>query len=143
MSTFWSHAIGEIRPLGILFLIIMPLFFYNRPSLLTMVHPANLLAALTIPLALQILGTARLNFGPQLYLGLGGYTSALLNLHLGWNPVFTLAATVVVCLLVSLAPQPHYLDRQGALFLTDHFDTASAFLDLTYIYGDLFRVKWA
>ena len=125
--------------LGILFLVIMPLFFYNRPSLLTMVTTANLLAALTIPLSLQILGTARLNFGPQLYLGLGGYTSALLNLHLGWNPVLTLAATILVCLVVSLALSPITWIAKGLYFSLITLILPLAFLDLTYIYGDLFR----
>jgi branched-chain amino acid transport system permease protein len=125
--------------LSVLFLMLLPLLVYNRPSLLTMITTANLLAAITIPLSLQILGTARLNFGPQLYLGLGGYTAALLNLHLGWNPVLTLAAAVLVCLIVSLALSPITWIAKGLYFSLITLILPLAFLDLTYIYGDLFR----
>ena len=76
---------GETRPSGSALLAILPLFVYSYPNILTMITTANLYAAVAIPLGLQMLGTARVNFGPQLFLGIGGYTAALLNLHFGFE----------------------------------------------------------
>ena len=125
--------------LGVGILLIIPLLVYGWPNLLTMVTTANLLAAITIPLSLQILGTGRLNFGPQLYLGLGGYTAALLDLHLGWGPWLTLPATVFVCFSFSLLLSPITWIAKGLYFSLITLILPLAFLDLTYIYGDIFR----
>lgn len=125
--------------LGILFLMVLPLFVYNRPSILTMITTANLLAAVVIPLSLQMIGTGRVNFGPQLYLGVGGYTAALLNLHLGFNPLATLAATIVVCGTIALLLSPITWIARGLYFSLITLILPLAFLDLTFIYGDLFR----
>ncbi|MEW6264052.1 MAG: branched-chain amino acid ABC transporter permease [Thermodesulfobacteriota bacterium] len=125
--------------IGVGLLAILPLFVFKYPALLTMFTTANLLAAITIPLGLQMLGTARVNFGPQLYLGIGGYTAALLNLHLGWNPFFTLVAAVIACAVVALALSPITWIARGLYFSLITLILPLAFLDLTFIYGDLFR----
>ncbi len=125
--------------IGVALLAVLPLFVFKYPALLTMFTTANLLAAITIPLGLQLIGTARVNFGPQLYLGIGGYTAALLNLHLGWNPFLTLFATIVTCTAVALALSPITWIARGLYFSLITLILPLAFLDLTFIYGDIFR----
>ncbi len=125
--------------LGILLLVMLPVVIFRYPAFLTMFTTANLLAAITIPLGLQLIGTARVNFGPQLYLGIGGYTAALLNLHLGWPPVLTLVATIVVCGTIALLLSPITWIAKGLYFSLITLILPLAFLDLTFIYGDLFR----
>ncbi|MBU3916951.1 branched-chain amino acid ABC transporter permease [bacterium] len=131
---YWRNPI-----LWTVLLLVIPFFITGYPNILTMVTTANLYAAITIPLSLQIIGTGRLNFGPQLYLGLGGYTSALLNLHFGVGPLVTLIATVLICLLVSLLLSPITWIAKGLYFSLITLILPLAFLDLTFIYGDLFR----
>ncbi|MEM3485666.1 MAG: branched-chain amino acid ABC transporter permease [Candidatus Methanomethyliaceae archaeon] len=120
-------------------LMLVPLILYQYPHFLTMFTTANLYAAIAIPLALQIAGTARVNFGPQLYLGLGGYTAALLNLHLGWNPFATLLASIIVCLVVSLMLSPITWLAKGLYFSLITLILPLAFLEVTFVYGDIFR----
>ncbi|MBR9979575.1 MAG: branched-chain amino acid ABC transporter permease [Desulfatitalea sp.] len=125
--------------IGIALLAALPIVVWNYPAMLTMFTTANLLAAITIPLGLQLVGTARVNFGPQLYLGIGGYTAALLNLHLGWHPFATLLATILVCGSISLILSPITWIAKGLYFSLITLILPLAFLDLTFIYGDLFR----
>lgn len=125
--------------IGIGVLLLLPVFVHSYPHILTMITTANIYAAIAIPLALQMLGTGRVNFGPQLYLGIGGYTAALLNLHLGWSPAMTLAATITVCAVISLALSPTTLIAKGLYFSLITLILPLTFLDVTYIWGDLFR----
>lgn len=131
---YWRNPV-----IGVTILLALPLFFYSYPHLLTMLTTANLLAAIAIPLSLQILGTARVNFGPQFYLGIGGYTAALLNLHLGWSPLFTLSGTIIVCGSIALLLSPITWIARGLYFSLITLILPLAFLDLTYQFGDIFR----
>jgi len=125
--------------LGIAFLAILPLFVHSYPHILAMFTTANLYAAIAIPLSLQILGTARVNFGPQLYLGIGGYTAALLNLHFGCGPAITLIATIAVCAGLSLLISPITWIAKGLYFSLITLILPLTFLDVTFIWGDIFR----
>ncbi len=125
--------------IGVGLLALLPLFVSSYPNILTMITTANLYAAVAIPLALQMLGTARVNFGPQLYLGIGGYTAALLNLHFGFNPLLTLVATIFVCAVISLLLSPTTWIAKGLYFSLITLILPLAFLDVTFIYGDIFR----
>jgi len=131
---YWRNPI-----LWSLLLLVFPLFISGYPNILTMVTMANLYAAITIPLALQMTGTGRMNFGPQFYLGLGGYTSALLNLHLGFTPFFTLLATILICLIIALLLSPITWIAKGLYFSLITLILPLALLDLTYIFSDLFK----
>jgi len=91
------------------------------------------------PLGLQMLGTARVNFGPQLYLGIGGYTAALMNLHFGWGPAMTLVATIAVCTVISLLLSPTTWIAKGLYFSLITLILPLTFLDVTFIWGDIFR----
>jgi branched-chain amino acid transport system permease protein len=69
--------------------------YFAYPPLLPTIIEANLLAAIAIPLALMTIGTGRMNFGPQFYIGIGGYTAALLSIHYHLNPGLTLLAAAL------------------------------------------------
>jgi branched-chain amino acid transport system permease protein len=125
--------------IGVALLALLPLFVYSYPNILTMLTTANLYAAVAIPLGLQILGTARVNFGPQLFLGIGGYTAALLNLHFGFGPSLTLAATILVCAGIALLLSPTTWIAKGLYFSLITLILPLTFLDVTFIWGDLFR----
>jgi branched-chain amino acid transport system permease protein len=131
---YWRNPI-----IAICALFIVPLLVQSYPHILTMITTANLYAAIAIPLSLQILGTARVNFGPQLYLGIGGYTAALLNLHLGWSPVLTLMATILVCGGIALLLSPTTWIAKGLYFSLITLILPLTFLDITFIWGDIFR----
>jgi branched-chain amino acid transport system permease protein len=125
--------------IGVFLLAIIPLFVFSYPNILTMITTANLYAAVAIPLGLQMLGTARVNFGPQLFLGIGGYTAALLNLHLGFGPALTLVATIVVCTGIALLLSPTTWIAKGLYFSLITLILPLTFLDVTFIWGDIFR----
>jgi len=125
--------------LGVALLASLPLFVSSYPHILTMITTANLYAAVTIPLGLQITGTARVNFGPQLYLGIGGYTAALMNLHLGASPAFTLLGTILVCGGIAFLLSPTTWIAKGLYFSLISLILPLTFLDITFIYGDIFR----
>lgn len=125
--------------IGISILLILPILFQSFPHILTMITTANLYAAIAIPLSLQMLGTGRVNFGPQLYLGIGGYTAALLNLHFGWSPALTLLATITVCAVISLLLSPTTWIAKGLYFSLITLILPLTFMDVTFIWGDLFR----
>ncbi len=125
--------------IGVLILAVLPFFVSSYPNILTMITTANLYAAIAIPLALQMLGTARVNFGPQFYLGIGGYTAALLNLHFGFNPLLTLVAAIFVCAVIALLLSPTTWIAKGLYFSLITLILPLAFLDVTFIYGDIFR----
>jgi branched-chain amino acid transport system permease protein len=131
---YWRNPI-----IGISILLVLPVFFQSYPHILTMITTANLYAAIAIPLSLQILGTGRVNFGPQLYLGIGGYTAALLNLHLGWSPALTLVATIMVCAFISLLLSPTTWIAKGLYFSLITLILPLTFMDVTFIWGDIFR----
>jgi len=131
---YWRNPL-----IGVLILTMMPLLVYQFPNILTMITMANIYAAIAIMLALQTIGTARLNFGPQFYVGLGGYTAALLNLHFGLSPALTLIATLFISLLFALLISPITLIARGLYYALITLILPLIFLEITFVYGDIFR----
>src|SRR4030065_2775015 len=88
-------------------LIVAPVVVYFiYPPLLSTVIDANLLAAIAIPIALMSIGTGRMNFGPQFYIGIGGYAAALLSIHFGLNPALTLIAAALAGIVFGFIMSP-------------------------------------
>ena len=78
-------------------LLIFPILcYFVSPILLNTVITANLYAAIAIPLALMTVGTGRLNFGPNFFIGVGGYTAAILSIAYGWGPLKTLPFAILI-----------------------------------------------
>jgi branched-chain amino acid transport system permease protein len=131
---YWRNPV-----IGALILMVLPFLVYQYPNILTMITTANIYAAIAIMLSLQTIGTARLNFGPQFYVGIGGYTAALLNLYFGLNPALTLIVTILVSLLFAFLISPIVLIARGLYFALITLILPLIFLEITFVYGDIFR----
>jgi len=132
---YWRNPFIYI---GILILLpIIAYFFY--PTLLPTIIDANLLAAIAIPLGWMTVGTGRMNFGPQLYIGAGGYAAALCSIHLGWPPIVTLLVTLVTGLIFGLLMSPLSIIAGGLYYTLLTLLFPLVFLEVTFIYTDIFK----
>jgi branched-chain amino acid transport system permease protein len=121
-------------------LIVAPVVVYFvYPPLLSTVIDANLLAAIAIPLALMTIGTGRMNFGPQFYIGIGGYAAALLSIHFGLNPGVTLLAAPLAGLLFGFIMSPLSIIAGGLYYSLLTLLFPLLFLEVTFIFSDLFK----
>lgn len=120
-------------------LILLPLLFLKDPDYMSLITSANILAAIAIPLAWQMTGIGRLNFGPQFFVGIGGFTSALLSIHWGWGPLQTFGVVVVFCLLIGLLLSPLTTIAQGLYFSLITLILPLIFLELTFVYTKTFQ----
>lgn len=132
---YWRNPLIYV---GILIVLpVLAYFFY--PTLLPTLIDANLLAAIAIPLSWMTLGTGRMNFGPQFYIGAGGYAAALCSIHLGWPPPVTLLVALVVGLFFGLLMSPLAILAGGLYYTLLTLLFPLVFLELTFIFTDLFR----
>ena len=121
-------------------LVIAPVVVYFAyPPLLSTVIDANLLAAIAIPIALMSIGTGRMNFGPQLYIGIGGYAAALLSIHFGLNPGLTLIAAALAGLFFGFLMSPLSIIAGGLYYSLLTLLLPLLFLEVTFIFSDLFK----
>src|SRR5512139_2240158 len=122
------------------FLILFPLVSYiASPILLNTIITANLYAAIAIPLALMTLGTGRMNFGPNFFIGVGGYTAALLSIAYGWGPLATFPFAVVASLISALLFSPLVIVARGLYYVLLTLLLPLVFLEITFIYTDIFK----
>ena len=122
------------------FLILFPLVaYFVSPILLNTLISANLYAAIAIPLALMTVGTGRMNFGPNFFIGVGGYTAALLSIAYGWGPLATLPFAVIVTLISALLFSPLVIVARGLYYVLLTLLLPLVFLEITFIYTDLFK----
>ena len=95
---YWRNSI-----LWVALLLVFPaVSYFVSPGLINTMISANLLAAIAIPMSLMTLGTGRVNFGPNFYVGVGGYAAALLSIAYGWGPVATLPFAILTTLFAAL-----------------------------------------
>jgi branched-chain amino acid transport system permease protein len=121
-------------------LIVAPLVVYFwYPPLLSIVIEANLLAAIAIPLALMTIGTGRMNFGPQFYIGVGGYTAALLSIYFHLNPGLTMVAAALGGLVFGFLMSPLSIIAGGLYYSLLTLLLPLLFLEVTYIFSDVFK----
>ncbi|MDH4264849.1 MAG: branched-chain amino acid ABC transporter permease [Deltaproteobacteria bacterium] len=121
-------------------LILFPLVsYFVSPILLNTVITANLYAAVAIPLALMTLGTGRINFGPNFFIGVGGYTAALLSIAYGWGPLKTLPFAVIASLISALLFSPLVIVARGLYYVLLTLLLPLVFLEITFIYTDIFK----
>jgi branched-chain amino acid transport system permease protein len=121
-------------------LLIFPILcYFISPILLNTVVNANLYAAIAIPLALMTLGTGRINFGPNFFIGVGGYTAALLSIAYGWGPLKTFPFAVLVSLLSALVFSPLVIVARGLYYVLLTLLLPLVFLEITFIYTDTFK----
>jgi branched-chain amino acid transport system permease protein len=121
-------------------LAVFPLIsYFVSPILLTTVITANLYAAIAIPLALMTVGTGRLNFGPNFFVGVGGYTAALLSIAYGWGPLKTLPFAILLSLISALLFSPLVILARGLYYVLLTLLLPLVFLEVTFIYTDIFK----
>jgi len=121
-------------------LVIFPIFcYFISPILLTTLITANLYAAIAIPLALMTVGTGRLNFGPNFFLGVGGYTAAILSIAYGWGPLKTLPIAILITLASALLFSPLVIVARGLYYVLLTLLLPLVFMEVTFIYTDLFK----
>ena len=122
------------------FLILFPIIsYFVSPILLNTVISANLYAAIAIPLALMTLGTGRMNFGPNFFIGVGGYTAALLSIAYGWGPLATFPLAVIASLVSALLFSPLVIVARGLYYVLLTLLLPLVFLEITFIYTDTFK----
>ncbi len=96
----------------------MPIIFYFfYPALLNTIISANLYAAIAIPLALMTLGTGRINFGPNFFIGVGGYTAALLSVAYKWGPLLTFPLAILLTIVSALIFSPLVIIARGLYYV--------------------------
>jgi len=121
-------------------LVIFPLLcYFLNPILLNTLISANLYAAIAIPLALMTVGTGRLNFGPNFFLGVGGYTAAILSIAYGWGPLKTLPLAILITMASALLFSPLVIVARGLYYVLLTLLLPLVFLEVTFIYSDLFK----
>ena len=121
-------------------LVIFPIFcYFVSPILLTTVITANLYAAIAIPLALMTVGTGRLNFGPNFFLGVGGYTAAILSIAYGWGPLKTLPIAILITMTSALLFSPLVIVARGLYYVLLTLLLPLVFMEVTFIYSNIFK----
>ncbi len=121
-------------------LVLFPLLCYIiSPILLNTLISANLYAAVAIPLGLMTVGTGRLNFGPNFFIGVGGYTAAILSIAYGWGPLTTLPLAVLITVVSALLFSPLVIVARGLYYVLLTLLLPLVFLEITFIYSDLFK----
>jgi branched-chain amino acid transport system permease protein len=122
-----------------LLLIFPAVCYFLSPGLINTMISANLYAAIALPLALMTIGTGRMNFGPNFYIGVGGYTAALLSIGFGWGPLLTLPFAIIVTLLSALLFSPLVIVARGLYYVLLSLLLPYVFMEITMIYTDVFK----
>lgn len=132
---YWRNPIAWFS-----LLIISPIVLYFLyPALLPTIISANLLAAIAIPVSLMVMCTGRFTFGPQFFIGVGGYTAALLSVHYGLGPAGTLIPSLLMSLVFGLLVSPIAIVARGLYYTLLTLILPLAFLEVTFIYVGIFK----
>ena len=100
---------------------------------------ANPFGRYPIPMSLMTLGTGRVNFGPNFYVGVGGYAAALLSIAYGWGPVATLPFAILTTLFAALIFSPLVIVARGLYYVLLSLLLPFVFFEVTVIYTDIFK----
>ncbi len=117
--------------IGIGLLALLPLIFHSKADFLSLFATANIYACIAIPLGWQITGIGRMNFGPQFFVGVGGYAAGLLSVHFGWGPWQTFPIALVVGLLFGIILSPLTTIAKGLYFSLITLILPLIFLEIT------------
>jgi branched-chain amino acid transport system permease protein len=133
---YWRNPLIAVT---VLFLLTTVISAVGRMDILTLITTANIYACIAIPVGWQMAGIGRLNFGPQFFVGIGGYTAALINVHFGWNAWLTLPIVLLAGIIFGLAFSPLTTIAKGLYFSLITLTLPLIFLELTYFYTGLFK----
>jgi len=132
---YWRNSLIWV---GLLF-IFPAISYFVSPGLINTMISANLLAAIALPMSLMGLGTGRVNFGPNFFVGIGGYVAALMSIHLGMGPLATLPFAVAVSLFAALIYSPLVIVARGLYYVLISLLLPGVFFEVTVIYTDIFK----
>jgi branched-chain amino acid transport system permease protein len=132
---YWRNAI-----LWTCALFLFPLVsYFLSPGLINTMVTANIYAAIAIPLSLMTVGTGRINFGPNFYVGVGGYTAALLSIYCGWGPIATLPFAAILSVFAAVIFSPLVIVARGLYYVLLTLLLPLVFLEVTFIYTGIFK----
>jgi branched-chain amino acid transport system permease protein len=131
---YWRNPLIAVAGLCLLPLVIM-----SKPNYLSILTTANIYAAVAIPLAWQMAGIGRMNFGAQFFVGLGGFAAALLSINWGWGPWMTLGPVILMGLGFGLLLSPLTTIAQGLYFSLITLVLPLIFLEITYVFPGIFK----
>ena len=129
-TRYWRNPL-----LGVAFLALLPLVFFEQPDIMSLIATANIYACIAIAMAWQMTGIGRLNFGPQVFVGIGGFTAGLLSVHFGWGPWATLPASILAGFTLSLLFSPLTNIAKGLYFSLVTLILPLIFLEITYYFS--------
>lgn len=132
---YWRNSIIWVS----LLFIFPAVSYFVSPGLINTMISANLLAAIALPMSLMTLGTGRVNFGPNFFVGMGGYVAALLSIHLGMGPLATLPLAVAASLLAALIYSPLVIVARGLYYVLISLLLPGVFFEITVIYTNIFK----
>ncbi len=127
---YWRNPL-----LGIAGLALLPILLIGRSDFLTLFVTANIYASIAIPLGWQMGGIGRLNFGPQAFVGIGGYVAGLLSIHFGWGPWATLPIVILAGMAIGIALSPLTTIAKGLYFSLITLILPLIFLSITYYFS--------
>lgn len=128
-TVFWTVAL----------LVFPVLSYFVSPGLINTMVSANIYAAIAIALGLMTVGTGRINFGPNFYVGVGGYTAALLSIHMGWGPLATLPFAIILAVAAAFLFSPLVIVARGLYYVLLTLLLPLVFLEVTFIYTGIFK----
>jgi len=129
-TRYWRNPL-----LGVALLAVLPLVFSWQPDIMSLIATANIYACIAIPLGWQMTGIGRMNFGPQAFVGIGGFTAALLSVHYGWGPWATLPAAILAGFVFSLILSPLTNIAKGLYFSLVTLILPLIFLEITFYFS--------
>lgn len=132
---YWRNTLIWV----VILFLFATLSYFVSPGLINTMISANIYAAIAMPLALMTIGTGRMNFGPQFYIGVGGYTAALLSIAYGWGPLATLPFAILTSMIAALIFSPLVIMARGLYYVLLSLLMPLVFLEVTFIYSDIFK----
>ena len=117
MSTFLRDNVGSLGLLGLIIVGVV-VFASTGPSIYGMTLAFAVVMHATLAVAWNILGgySGYLSFGHVAFLGIGGYTTALLQIHLDWSPIWSSPFGGLLAAAVALAVGYPCLRLRGPYF---------------------------
>lgn len=132
------------NPIIMIFIwIFSPFIFllFNQLWVITIMVSVNVLAMVILPYALRLVGTGRVDFGPQFYIGLGGYIAAILSKNLGYPTWLTLLLVLLIVSLISFLLSPIVIISRGLYFSLITFILPFILLEVAYWRSDIFGAE--
>jgi branched-chain amino acid transport system permease protein len=131
-TRYWRNPLLGMAGLGLLPAILMGA---GRFDLMSLIVTANIYACIAIPLGWQMTGIGRLNFGPQAFLGIGGYVAGLLSIHLGFSAFQTLPIVILAGIVFGIILSPLTSIAKGLYFSLITLILPLIFLEISYYFS--------